>query len=124
MEKELAALLAVANGRGEDAVLRMQEAVALERELPPPLGLPRPIKPAAELFGEILLELRRPREAKAEFERALSRWPNRSLALLGLARASAALGDRDAARRQYRHLLANWRSADPGLPELQEARSF
>ena len=123
MEKELAALLAVANGRGADAVLRMQEAVALERELPP-LGLPRPIKPAAELFGEILLELGRPREAKAEFERALSRWPNRSLALLGLARASAALGDRDSARRQYRRLLANWRSADPGLPELQEARSF
>jgi tetratricopeptide (TPR) repeat protein len=124
MEKELAALLAVANGRGEDAVLRMQEAVALERVLPPPLGLPRPIKPAAELFGEILLELGRPREAKAEFERALSRWPNRSLALLGLARASAALGDRDSARRQYRRLLANWRSADPGLPELQEARGF
>jgi tetratricopeptide (TPR) repeat protein len=124
MEKELAALLAVANGRGDDAVLRMQEAEALERELPPPLGLPRPIKPATELFGEVLLGLGRAREAKVEFERALARWPNRSLALLGLARASAALGDRDAARRDYRRLLANWQKADPGLPELKEARTF
>lgn len=124
MEKELAALVAVAAGRGADAVLRMQEAVGLERELPPPLGIPRPLKPAAELFGEILLELGRPREAAAELERALARWPNRSLTLLGLARASAALGDRDSARRHYRRLLVNWRSADPGLPDLQEALSF
>jgi tetratricopeptide (TPR) repeat protein len=121
MEEELAALIAVAAGRGGDAVLRMQEAVALERELPPPLGLPRPIKGASELFGEILLELGRPREAAAQFERALERWPNRSLSLLGLARASAAVGDRDAAHRHYDRLLANWKSADPGLPELKEA---
>jgi tetratricopeptide (TPR) repeat protein len=124
MEKELDALLAVTAGRGDDAVLRMREAVGLEKDLPPPLGPPRPIKPAAELFGEILLQLERPREAAAEFERALARWPNRSLALLGLARASAALGDRASARRHYRRLLDNWRGADPGLPEMNEARSF
>jgi tetratricopeptide (TPR) repeat protein len=122
MEKQLSALEAVAAGRGADAVVRMQEAVALEHELPPPLGLPRPIKPAAELFGEVLLELERPREAAVEFERALARWPNRSLSLLGLARSSAALGDRDTARRHYERLLGNWRSADPGQPELQEAQ--
>jgi tetratricopeptide (TPR) repeat protein len=124
MEKELAALMAVGAGRGADAVARMQEAVDLERELPPPLGPPQPIKPAPELFGEILLALGRAREAVAEFQRALQRWPSRSLALLGLARASAALGDRDAAHRHYRRLLLNWQSADPGLPELKEARSF
>lgn len=124
MEKQLAAFMAVAAGRGEDAILRMREAIALERELPPPLGPPRPIKPAPELFGELLLELGRPGEAAAEFERALERWPNRSLSLLGLARASAALGDRVSARRHYERLLANWRSADPGLPEVKEARSF
>lgn len=124
MEKELAALMAIGAGRGEDAVLRMQEAVGLERELPPPLGPPRPIKPAGELFGEILLEVGRPREAAAELERALARWPNRSLSLLGLARARAALGDRPAARRDYERLLTNWKNADPGLPELNEARSF
>ena len=124
MEKELAGLMAVVAGRPGDAVLRLQEAVALERELPPPLGPPRPIKPASELFGEILLEIGKPREASAEFERALARWPNRSASLLGLARASAALGDRDAARRHYQRLLVNYKSADPGLPELKEAQGF
>jgi tetratricopeptide (TPR) repeat protein len=122
MEKELAALLAVTAGRGEEALARMQEAVVLEGQLPPPLGLPRPLKPASELRGEILLELGRPQEAAAAFERALQRAPNRSLALLGLARASAAGGDRESARRHYRRFLANWSGADPGLPELNEAR--
>jgi tetratricopeptide (TPR) repeat protein len=124
MEKELAALMAVSAGRSADAVARMREAVALEGTLPPPLGPPRPVKPASELFGEILLQLGQPREAAAQLERALERSPNRSLALLGLARAAAALGDRAAARRHYQRLLANWRSADPDLPELAEARGF
>jgi tetratricopeptide (TPR) repeat protein len=124
MEKELAALMAVGSGHAGEAVARMQEAVAVDRGLPPPLGPPRPIKPAPELFGEILLEMGRPREAAAQFERALQQWPNRSLSVLGLARASAALGDRDSARRYYRRLLVNWRSADPGLPDLKEARAF
>jgi tetratricopeptide (TPR) repeat protein len=124
MEKELAALLAVAGGRGEEAVARMQEAVALEGQLPPPLGLPRPIKPASELSGEILLELGRPQEAAAAFERALKRSPNRSLALLGRARAAAAAGDRESARRHYGLFLANWHNADAGRPELNEARAY
>jgi len=123
MEKELAALLAMTGGRGEEAVARMQEAVVMEGQLPPPLGLPRPIKPASELRGEILLELGRPQEAAAAFERALQRAPNRSLALLGLARALAAGGNRESARRHYGRFLANWSRADPGRPELKEARS-
>ena len=124
MERELAALMAVVAGRGDDAVARMREAVAVERELPPPMGQPRPIKPASELFGEILLEIGKPREAAAEFERALARWPNRSPILLGLARASAALGDRATAGRYYKRLLANYKNADSGLPELKEAQGF
>jgi len=124
MEKELAALLAVTTGRPGDAVRRMQEALALDRELPPPMGPPRPLKPAPELFGEILLELGRPREAAARFDDALVRWPNRSLSLLGRARAAAALGDRESAHRHYGRLLANWRRADEELADLKEARSF
>ena len=124
MEKELAALVALTGGRGEEAVARMQEAVVLEGQLPPPLGLPRPIKPASELRGEVLLELGRPQDAAAAFAQALERAPNRSLALLGRARAAAARGDRESAREYYGRFLANWRGADPALPELKEARRY
>ncbi|HVQ30577.1 MAG TPA: tetratricopeptide repeat protein, partial [Vicinamibacteria bacterium] len=124
MEAELAGVMAVASGRPADAIARMREAIALERELPPPMGPPRPLKPASELFGEILLEIGQPREAAAELDRALARWPNRSAALLGRARAAAALGERDTARAYYKRLLANWKNADPALPELKEARGF
>jgi hypothetical protein len=48
-----------------------------------------------------------------------------ALALMGMtARSPALLGDRDSARRHYRRLLVNWRSADPGIPDLKEARAF
>jgi tetratricopeptide (TPR) repeat protein len=124
MEKELAALIALASGRRVEAAARIQEAVVLEGQLPPPLGLPRPLKPASELSGEILLELGRAPEAAAAFEQALRRSPNRSLSLLGLARAAAARGDRESARRHYGRFLANWRSADAGRPELTEARGY
>jgi tetratricopeptide (TPR) repeat protein len=116
--------VAAAAGRTDEAILRMREAVALDRDLPPPMGPPRPIKPAPELYGEILLERGRPAEAAAEFDRALARWPNRSLSLLGRARAAAALGNRDSALRLYRRFLANWRTADAERPELQEARGY
>jgi tetratricopeptide (TPR) repeat protein len=121
---ELAGLVALATGRGEEALVRLQEAVTLERDLPPPMGPPRPLQPASELYGEILLERGKPREAAAEFERALRHWPNRSRSVLGLARASAALDSNDAARRHYRKLLDNWREADPDVPELAEARKW
>src|SRR5262245_16861897 len=124
LERELAALVALGAGRGDEALARLQEAVSLEGELPPPMGPPRPLQPASELFGEVLLERGKPREASAEFQRSLRRWPNRSRSVLGLARASAALGDREAARRHYRKLLESWRLADPDLPELAEARKW
>ena len=56
------------------------------------------------------------------FDRALARTPNRSRAVLGLARAHRNAGDATNARATYKRFLTNWRLADPGLPELAEAR--
>ena len=36
-------------------------------------------------------------------------------AAIGMARANERLGDRDAARREYRRVAALWREADPAL---------
>jgi tetratricopeptide (TPR) repeat protein len=122
MEKEVAALLALAAGRTDEAVKTLQAAVSAELQLPPPLGLPEPLKPSPELLGEVLLETGRARDAIEPFEQALRRNPNRSLSVLGRARAAAATGDLDTARARYRELLVNLDGADPGLPEAEEAR--
>jgi tetratricopeptide (TPR) repeat protein len=122
MEREVAALLELAAGRRDEAVQILRAAAGAELRLPPPLGLPEPVKPAPELLGEVLVEVGRPREAVEPFEQALSRNRNRSLSVLGLARAHGALGEVDLSRRRYRELLANFDDADTDLPELQEAR--
>src|SRR5207247_1049118 len=97
MEREVAALIHRAAGRTDEAVGILQAAARAELQLPPPLGLPEPVKPTPELLGEVLLDIGRPREAIEWFDQALGRNPNRSLSVLGLARARMALGETDAA---------------------------
>jgi tetratricopeptide (TPR) repeat protein len=123
MEREVAAAIAHAAGRGDEAVRILQAATEREAQLPLPLGLPAPIKPAPELLGEVLIALGRPMEAVPLFEQALRRNPNRSLSVLGLARASAAAGNANAAQAHYRALLSNFEQADRDLPLLREARA-
>jgi tetratricopeptide (TPR) repeat protein len=123
MEHEVAAIIELAAGRRDRAVEILQAATQDELRLPPPFGLPEPVKPAPELLGEVLLEARRPREASDAFNQALRRNANRSPSVLGLARAAAALGQTAVARRHYRSWLANFDDADADVPELKEARA-
>jgi tetratricopeptide (TPR) repeat protein len=122
MERELAGTIAHASGRRDDAVRILRDAAQLEANLPAPLGLPAPLKPAPELLGELLVTLGRPREAIPFFDQALARNPNRTRSVLGLARAAKAAGDVAAARRHYAALLENFREADADLPLLREGR--
>ena len=123
MERELAALIALGAGRQDESVALLRAAAAEEAQLPAPLGLPAPIKPAPELLGEVLTEIGRPADAIGYFETTLERDANRSLSILGLARAAAASGRVDAARRRYAELLASFDDADADLPTLREARA-
>jgi tetratricopeptide (TPR) repeat protein len=123
MERELAALIELAGGRTEEAVGLLETAAQAELSLPLPLGLPAPIKPAPELLGEVLLEVGRPRDAIPHFEAELRLHPNRSLSVLGLARAAAAAGETAIARQRYQELLTNYDRADDSLPEPAEARA-
>ena len=123
MARELAGLVALAAGDPSHAVAALEEAARLEEALPPPVGPPVPIKPARELLGEVLVEIGRPVEAIPQLERALARTRNRSAALLALARAATRARRADLAERSYAQLLENWRSADPDLPAVAEARA-
>jgi len=122
MLREMEALDQFAQGQHAKAFASLDEAVAMQNRMPKPIGRPMPVKDVNELYGELELQMGRARQATVWFERALSRTPNRSRALLGLARAYRNAGDATNARAAYKRLLTNWRLADPGLPELAEAR--
>jgi tetratricopeptide (TPR) repeat protein len=120
---ELDALIALARGRPADAFAAMDRATALQSRMPRPIGRPYPVKGADELYGELLLQAGRAKDAIAWFERALARTPNRSRAVLGLARALAGAGEQARSVEAYQRFLANWKHADPGQPEIREARA-
>jgi tetratricopeptide (TPR) repeat protein len=129
MEKELQALIQFERGDQEQAIATLKEATAIAESMPPPSGPPGEadtdpaIKPSHELLGEMLLALDRAAEARAVFESALLRMPNRPRSLLGAARASARSGDEGAARLHYRQ-LTRIPGAGADLPGLDEARSY
>ena len=122
MLREMEAVDLFAQGRRPEAFAMMDRAAALQTRMPKPIGRPFPVKAVEELYGDLLLQAGRPKEAVVWFDRALARTPNRSRAVLGLARAHRNAGNTAAASDGYRRFLANWKLADPGLPEIVEAR--
>ena len=123
MHKQVGALVRVAQGDADGAVQVMDEALEIVAGIRAPNGAADPVKPAYELYGEILLELGRPEDAAARFETSLQRMPNRPRSVLGLARALEQMGDEDGAAEQYEILNAIWDGRD-SFTGLQEARRF
>jgi tetratricopeptide (TPR) repeat protein len=123
LETEVAAYARMAAGQKDEAVKLAKEAVDIELSLSPPSGPPDPMKPALELYGEMLLEANRFPEAAEAFSQALLRTPKRTPSLLGLARASARSGNMTAARQFYTE-VTTMPGAAPGSPAMQEAQKF
>jgi len=120
MAQQLEAILLFSEGRREEALVLARQAAVVEESLSFEFGPPVPVKPAQELVGEMLMDLRRPREAIPAFEASLKRNPRRALSLLGLGRASLAVKDMARAMSAYGELRQVWKKADKGLPELKE----
>ena len=120
--REAAAAAAHAAGDRAGAVREMDAAVAIEDSIDSLSQPPYPIIPAHELYGSMLMEMGRPAEARKHFEETLRRTPGRPKAILGIARAANAMGDRAAAREQSTRLIEMWKSADNDRPELEAAR--
>ncbi len=120
MAQQLEAILLFSEGRREEALVLARQAAVVEDGLSFELGPPVPVKPAHELVGEMLMDLRRPKEAIPAFETSLKRHPRRALSLLGLGRAAMAIKDTARAMTAYGDLRQVWKKADKGLPELKE----
>jgi eukaryotic-like serine/threonine-protein kinase len=108
--------LALAGGKGEEAIAEFQRVVAQ----PEPVGY---VDWFEDCLADGYLKLGRLDEAIAEYQRVLTRNPNAALARFHLAEACARKGDKDLAHEEYQQFLDLWKDADADLPEVRAARS-
>ena len=118
----LASILA-AEGKTEEAISAMDEAIAVVETLRPPNGAASQVKPPYELYGELLLQLGRPKDALEKFEHSLLRMPNRMRSVLGSARAASASDNTASALERYETLVNFWVGAE-GHRDYVEAQRF
>ena len=99
MEKELAAMTKLARGQKEEAVRLAKDAADIELTMNSPSGPADPMKPALELYGDVLVDAGRAKDAIAAYEQQLLRTPNRTPSVKGLARAKEKSGTATTASR-------------------------
>ena len=112
IEDQLNGLILLGEGKSDQAVSMLKEAAKMEEAMPFAFGPPEIDKPSGELLGEVLLKLKRPKEAYPEFQAALARAPRRTALLLGLAHSAEQSGNQKAAEDAYAQLRQIWRHAD------------
>ena len=122
--KEAQAEAALVSGDWQKAIANMNGAVRIEDSIYALSQPPYPPIPAHELYGTMLLELKRPVQAQEQFDDSLKRTPGRPMAIYGLAQSAQALGDNPTAARVYAQFLQVWKTADRSLPEIAVAKRF
>jgi tetratricopeptide (TPR) repeat protein len=93
-----------AQGDGSYAERRMRAAAELAATMEKDPTTPGDLQPPYELLGDLLLEMDRPADALAAYERSLETWPARLNSLRGAARAADAAGATEQAK-SYRRTL-------------------
>ena len=88
------AWLDLAEAHTDSALVLMNEAVRREDATEKNAVTPGPLAPARELYGDMLMQLNKPAEALAEYQKTLIKEPNRYRSLAGGMRAAGAAGDR------------------------------
>jgi len=118
-----AAWVLLAEGKSAEAVAGMRAVAAREDATDKSPVTPGPLAPARELLADMLLDLKQPADALAEYRAVLKKEPNRFRAIYGAAKAAAASGDKAAAHGYYQQLVTMCAKGDqPGRAELVEAR--
>ena len=117
-QQEAEAWVDYAEGKKAEAVKLMRAAVVAEASE----GVDSLSTPAREMLGDLLMEMKKPREALVEYKAALEESPNRFDALYGAARAAQLSGSAETARKYYAKLVEICGDG-ADRPELQEART-
>jgi hypothetical protein len=118
------AMLALAEGRSDEALHLAREAATKEDATDKNPVTPGALRPAHEVFADLLLEAKQFSAAFKEYETSLQSTPGRFHALYGAAKASELAGDRENARKYYAELLKVAEKGDAGRPELEAAKKF
>jgi len=118
---EILAWTAFADGQVEEALKHMRASADLQDRV----GQGEVDIPAREMLADMLLEVRRPKEALTEYRRSLELSPNRFNGLYGAGRAAEAAGETTSARRYFAALLkATDDGAHSSRPEIGYAKAF
>jgi tetratricopeptide (TPR) repeat protein len=120
---ELSAWLAHTEREWASSVALMREAAELEASTPKHAVTPAPTLPAHELFGDLLMEQKKPAEALRAYKRSLELYPKRFNSLIGAARASRALGKGTEAHAYYQELI-KVAGGSIRQPAMKEAQSY
>jgi hypothetical protein len=95
LAKEVMAVTSFEMGNVDQAIASASEAAEMEmRDMNAPSGPPLPMKPAIELYADMLLAANRPQEALVAYERSAQWIPQRTPSLLGISQAAKATGNK------------------------------
>jgi len=118
---EVAALRLLEEGDADAAIERARVAAEMEREyMRVPSGPPMPIKPAGELYADVLLATGNAEDALKAYRQSLDWIPQRTPSLIGLAKAAEQTGDNETASETWER-LRNMPGANPQGPAMQAA---
>ena len=113
-----------AEGKHDDALKTISAAADVEDKTEKSPVTPGPLAPARELYGEMLLDQGKAKEALAAFEATKAKEPNRFRGYAGAAQAAEKLGDKAAAKANYQKLLALVGDTGSDRPVVVAAHRF
>jgi tetratricopeptide (TPR) repeat protein len=111
-------------GKKDEAVNLLRRAADAEDILGKHPVSPGALVPAREQLGDLLLTLKRPKEAQREFEAALKIYPGRFRGLYGAAQAAKQIGEKEKAQHYYAKLIEQTSKADGSRTELGQLREY
>jgi tetratricopeptide (TPR) repeat protein len=118
------AWVAYASGQKDDGIKLLAGAADAEDLTDKSAVTPGPLAPARELYGFMLLDAGRSKDALAAFEAVTKKEPNRFLALYGAGKAAEASKQPAKAKDYYTQVVRICKDAAPDRPELVYARKM
>lgn len=122
--KSVAAWIEYANGDKQKALTMMEEAANIEDSVDKHPVTPGAVLPARDLLGDMLLEMDKPKEALAAYEKSLQISPNRFYALYGAGYAAELSGNSKAATKYYQELIELAANADSPRQRVDKAKEY